>query len=555
MKRRERLAKHAWFGLQIVFTGGLTGLFAGIVITFYNILCEMAEDFSRGYYDFFRREPAFIPLLFAALFLGAVVIGGTLRALPFIRGSGIPQTEGAMRGLMRFAWFRTLTGMFAASLFTVFMGLSAGAEGPSVIMGGACGAGVGRAFRRNIIARRYELTAGACAALAVAFNAPVTGLAFAFEEGHRRFTPEVFLCSFASVITAVVTRNVLRWALGLSTGAVFTTFSFSADAAADGMFYLYVLLTAAVCALAGAAFYYLLLLVKKLFGKIGFWKGMGRMLIPFLLAGAAGLITVNVMGGGHAFIESLGSGASGVVSVFSLPLWATLLIVAVLKFAVTLVNMGAGVPCGAFVPMLAIGAGLGALMSLACRAMGMDPAYSDALILIAMSAFFTSVVRAPVTGIVMAVELTWSFAFALPLVAGVAVGYAIGAVLRVQPLYDRLLEDQLQEAALPLSPVSARFCVRGNCMAAGRSVRDILWPAGVRACTVERGGQMLVAEGGRRLAEGDVVWVTGESSAPEECLEALAQTLGDRLEEPISSGQPSAEGVRPSADPPDREDT
>ena len=83
--------KRLGYGLQIVLVGMLTGLFAGVVVTFYNIPAVMAEDFARGYYGFFRDNPAFIPLLFAALFLGAVVVGGTLRFLPMIRGSGIPQ--------------------------------------------------------------------------------------------------------------------------------------------------------------------------------------------------------------------------------------------------------------------------------------------------------------------------------------------------------------------------------------------------------------------------------------------------------------------------------
>lgn len=380
MKQKiQNLGNKAHYGAQIVSVGALTGLFAGLVVTLYNVLASMAEEFSRGYYDFFREHPAFIPLLFAALFVGAIVIGGVLKFIPMIRGSGIPQTEGATRGLIRFKWYQVLTGMFACSLFTIFMGMSAGSEGPSIQIGGACGYGMSNMLRRGDLVRRYQITGGACAGLAVAFNAPLTGMAFAFEEAHKRFTPEVFVCSFSSVIVAIITRNLLRPAMGLATGSTFTTYAFTSP---DMFSYLYVILAAFICALAGVGFYFLVFRAKKLFSKITFWRGTGKMLIPFMLAGAFGLITVNVMGGGHEFIESLGSLSHGVESVFSSPLWATLLIVIVLKFIVSIANMGAGVPCGVFIPMLAIGAGMGALLSLMCIQMGMDPAYSDALIMI-----------------------------------------------------------------------------------------------------------------------------------------------------------------------------
>ena len=125
MKQKiQNLGNKAHYGAQIVSVGALTGLFAGLVVTLYNVLASMAEEFSRGYYDFFREHPAFIPLLFAALFVGAIVIGGVLKFIPMIRGSGIPQTEGATRGLIRFKWYQVLTGMFACSLFTIFMGMS-----------------------------------------------------------------------------------------------------------------------------------------------------------------------------------------------------------------------------------------------------------------------------------------------------------------------------------------------------------------------------------------------------------------------------------------------
>ncbi len=296
------------YGFQLVAVGMLTGLFAGLVVTLYNALTKNAEAFSRGVYAYIRENPAFVPLLFVALFLGAIIVGGVVKFIPMIRGSGIPQTEGATRGQIHFTWYKVLTGMFAASLFTVFMGLSAGSEGPSIMIGGASGYGTSDMLKRNETIRRYQVTGGACTGLAVAFNAPLTGMAFAFEEAHKRFTPEVFVCSFSSVVVGVLTRNLLGPLVGLSTGSTLSTYV--CPDSVNLLSYLYILLGAVVCGLAGVGFYFLVFKAKKLFSKVTFWKGIGKMTIPFVLGGAFGLITVYAMGGGHELLEHLGGGMS-----------------------------------------------------------------------------------------------------------------------------------------------------------------------------------------------------------------------------------------------------
>lgn len=540
----KKFGGKANYGFQIVAVGALTGLFAGLIVTLYNALAKMCEHFASGmFYGFFRDNPAFIPLLFLALGVGAIVIGGVLKFIPMIRGSGIPQTEGATRGLIRYKWYQVLPSMFACSLFTIFMGLSAGSEGPSIMIGGASGCGVSDVLKRNATVRRYSITGGACAGLAVAFNAPLTGMAFAFEEAHKRFTPEVFVCAFSSVIFAILTRNLLGPCVGLGTGATFTTFVFDTQAFTDYKFYGFVLFAAILCALVAVGFYFLLFLSKKLFAKVTFWKGMGKFLIPFLAGGAFALITVNVMGGGHEFIEHLGSGSKEALeSVFSSPLWATLFIVVVLKLILTVLNLGAGVPCGIFIPMLAVGAGLGALLSLLCVEMGMPAEYADILVMVCMATFFTTVVKAPITGIVMVVELTWNFTFLLPAILGVAVGYLLGDLFRTEPLYDKLLDGILEGEKKEHREITARLRVTDGSLAVGRAVRDVLWPAGARIALIGREGRMFIPDGNTKLELGDVLTAVGETADEEEFLELLTETVGERLDaESVPPPEPPSE--------------
>ena len=513
------------YGVQIAVVGVATGAFAGVVVTLYNMAASALEGVARGYYDFFRESPAFIPLLLAGLALGGVVIGGVVRALPTIRGSGIPQTEGALRGLMRFGWFRALTGMFASSLTAIVLGLPAGAEGPSIMIGGMCGQGMSELTRRNALVRRFQITGGACAGLAVAFNAPLTGMIFAFEEGHRRFSPGIFACSLTSVIVAVIVRNALRAAFGLDTAQFMTTYALSVADLEAPLFYLFVLLASVVCAALGVAFARLTGIARRFFSRVTFLKGAGKFMLPFVLAGAAGLLTVFSMGGGREFISAMGSLSEETVSVLSSPLWASLLIVVAVRLVLAVLNMGVGVPCGAFVPMLAIGAGTGGLLAIACGAMGMDPAYTDALIVICMACFFTTVVRAPLTGIVMTFELTWNFAFLLPVAIGVAVGYFAGELTRTTPVYDGILDDMLVDPDL----AGTRAYVRRltvTAETAGKALGDIALPRGAKLTLFERRGRVSVPSADTVAEIGDVLTIEGAGDPESEDVQTALPRTG-----------------------------
>ncbi|MCD8309383.1 MAG: chloride channel protein [Clostridia bacterium] len=486
----------------------LTGLFAGVVVTFYNICAGYGEEYSVKLYTLILDNPAFIPLLVIGLAAGALVIGTFVRFVPMIRGSGIPQIEGAARGVVRFKWYVTMCSMFAASLACIFMGLPAGAEGPSLEIGGCAGSATGNLLRRNLMTKRLQIAAGSSAGLAVAFNAPITGMIFALEEAFRSFSAQVFVTSAISVITAILTRNALRSAMGFSVGFSFDSFTFN-EMSITGC--LYVVLAAIIVSLAGALLYHMVMLVKKLFKKITFFKGAGKYIIPFVAAGAFGLITVYAMGGGHSFIEALGTGGTGDISVetiFGSSVVVTLIIVVLIRFVSVVLDMGCGVPCGVFIPMLAIGAGLGAVLSVAFQAMGMDPAYTDYLIIICMAVFFTTVVRAPITAIVMVFELTGQFTNCLPVLIGVAIGYFMGELLRLDPIYEKCLDMFIEEENINTNAKKERVnvTVQPDSSADGRIVRSLIWPAGGLVVeVVSADGHRFVPDGKTKLHAGDTI--------------------------------------------------
>ena len=504
----------------------LTGLFAGTVVTLYNICANFGETYSVMLYTLVVENPAFVPMLLIGLAAGGIVVGTIAKFVPMIRGSGLPQTEGAARGVIRFKWYVTMCSMFAASLACIFMGLSAGAEGPSLEIGGCAGSAVSTLLKRNQMARRLQIAGGASAGLAVAFNAPVSGMVFALEEAFRSFSPQVFVCSAVSVICALFTRNALRPAMGFSVGYTFDTFTFSSI---DPMSCLWVALAAVIVSLVGVAFYHLIFISKKVFKHVRFFKGTGKYIIPFTLSGVFGLITVYAMGGGHRFIESLGSGSSEVISVFGLALLISLIIIVVIRFVSAVLLMGCGVPCGVFIPMLSIGAGIGAILSLIFQKCGMGSEYSDYLIIICMAAFFTCVVKAPITGLVMIFELTGQFTNLLPALMGIAIGYLIGIIFHTEPIYEKSLDMYIKEEKLYENVHVERVTVaiQPGSRADGQKIRAIIWPTnGLVVEIIHSDSVKSVADGETILHAGQNIVFECETDDKDEMYDYLYSIVG-----------------------------
>ena len=529
-KLKKNLKLFADNGINLVLISLLTGLFSGVVVTFYNILAHIGEETSVELYSLLRENPAFIPLLFLGLGAGAIVIGTFVRFVPMIRGSGIPQIEGAARGIIRFKWYVTMCSMFAASLACIFLGLSAGAEGPSLEIGGCAGEAVGKTLKRNQMIRRLQIASGSSAGLAVAFNAPVTGLFFAMEEAFRSFSPQVFICAALSIVTALFTRNAIRPALGYGIGFTFESFIFPDKF--SFMYCVWVIPAAIVAALAGVGFHYAVFATKKLFKKITFLKKAGKYLIPFLLAGAFGLVTAYAMGGGHDFIEALGSNGTGeiqITKVFGLAVVVSLLIIFVFKYIAGVLAMGCGVPCGVFIPMLAMGAGLGAILSIGFMGIGMDPAFSDYFIIICMAVFFTTIVRAPITGIVMVFELTGQFTNFLPVLLGVAIGYLISMLFKLEPIYEKNLDMFIEEEKIyeKFKKERVTLTIQPHSKADTAKVRSIVWPANglvVEVTTAE--GVTIVPDGESLLNSGDTIVFECETDSLEELYGYLYDIVG-----------------------------
>jgi len=323
-------------------------------------------------------------------------------------------------------WRRVLPVKFLAGLTGIGGGLALGREGPTIQMGGATGLMVSGWFRvtPGEGERKALISAGAGAGLAAAFNAPLAGVIFVLEELHGAFTPVIFVAAFLASVTADVVCRVLT-----GETPVFSLHGMPAPALGA----IPIALVLGLLAGFGGV-----LFNRCLLGSLDFFERF-RVRPPFLVGAAAGLIL-----GLAAWIypEVSGSGAPLAERAFSGAIalrWVLVLVAA--RFVLTMVSYGSGAAGGIFAPLLVIGALGGLATGILAHALTPGLAPQPAIFaVLGMGALLTSIVRAPLTGIVLMIELTGQYDFMLPLLVSCFAAYGIAEALGNEPIYEALRE-------------------------------------------------------------------------------------------------------------------
>jgi CIC family chloride channel protein len=108
------------------------------------------------------------------------------------------------------------------------------------------------------------------------------------------------------------------------------------------------------------------------------------------------------------------------------------------KLALTVTSYAPGAPGGLFAPLLVIGAALGGALGNALLPVSGGGPDVAAFALCAMAAVFAGSVRAPVTGVVLLVEMTGAVGSLPALALASALGWGVARLLRDPPLYEAI---------------------------------------------------------------------------------------------------------------------
>ena len=395
---------------------GVGAVLVGLVALVFADLANLAIEIFRGRIAVI----AWLPLLVTPMGVVAIVLA-TRRFTPQGKGSGIPQViaaaedpENSLDGLISLRVGIAKLLMTAAGLLA---GASVGREGPTVQVSAAIMARVHRFFRVPLTPG--VIIAGGAAGVAAAFNTPLAGVAFAIEELANAFEQRVAML----VMTAILIAGIVS--LGIAGDYVY--FGTMPATLGLGRTLLIAPVAGVLGGLSGGLFARLVLAItyhrRRYLGPLARRPILWALLCGLAIA-AIGIATGVTWGTGYAEAKAAVEGVPE-------SLWF-----GPGKFVSTLLSTVAGLPGGIFSPSLATGAGVGNLL---CLLFPHDP--RGAVVLLGMIAYFTGVVRAPLTAVIIIVEATASRGMILPLFASALIADASARLVCRDKLYHALARE------------------------------------------------------------------------------------------------------------------
>lgn len=500
------------YQLVLVGEGLLVGIFGGAAVTLYRMSLSAAERFLRFITGLAGGHPLAVVGWFAVLAVLCFIVCRLMLWEPYTQGSGIPQTDAEVMGRINMPWHRVMAAKFIEGTLCAFGGLSLGREGPAVQLGAVSGKAVSRGFKRGRGEERLLMTCGAAAGMSAAFGAPLTGVLFALEEIHKEFTAPLILTVMAS---SVASDFLVSQVLGVSPvlKLVFLRDLPHTD-------YLIVCALGVVCGLLGALHNKGMFDCQdKLYGRIEKYLPYSRIAIPFAIAGVAAFAFPQLMCGGDAIIELM-------TSHYNQPL---LLLVGLLvgKYLFTTVSFASGAPGGTLFPLVVMGVLIGAIFGTCVIDLtGMPQEYIANFVVMGVAGLFAGVVRAPVTAVVLAFELTGSLDALLSVTIVSIIAFLVANLLEIDPFYEHLLANLL--GSTPYDPQSNgkagekvlhSYWVGAGSQLEGKLIRDIDWPRDVRVVTIDRAGQEIVPTGSTRLMALDEILLIMNTDTEDESQE------------------------------------
>lgn len=496
------------FKFRLALEGAVVGAFSGCVIGFYRFCLEEIDQHRMLLYSFFRdASPLYVVGWIIVLMHMAGAVSWLVRFAPLSVGSGIPQIKGNILGVYKTNWWRIIVAKVLSCIMAVGAGLSLGREGPSIQLGGMAGQGISRIFGRSRMEERCLISSGAGAGLAAAFNAPLASVMFTMEVIHRTLSPIVLLPTLVAALVATLVAHVI---FGRNTifdipSLIFVEFKILPHIMCLGIF----------LGLAGVVFNKVMLNSGSLYKLPCFKNNFLKFLFPMLLTIPLGFYLPQILGGGDAIVAQLVHHDNGLK-------FLVFLLGAKLLF--TMISAGSGIPGGTLQPMLVMGALCGYIYAAIMIQAGLLPAlYTVHCVVFAMAGIFTASVRAPITGIILILELTGTFKHLVPLALVTLFAYSVAEFFHSPPIYDETLrramatdKDNLAVMVKPNTRNIVEIPIESGSIADGKMLCKVAWPGNSLVVAVKRGEHDIIPRGDTRLLAGDYIYVIADNKYVQE---------------------------------------
>lgn len=446
VSRIPRLRMAIWSTrlIRVTTASVLAGILIGAVGGSFRWCLEQAEVWRDRLVLWSHGNPyiGWIVPVAAALVAVALARLLVLKIAPSASGSGIHRVEAVMAGEIEPGTNLVLPVKYIGGILALGSGMALGREGPTVQMGATIGHMVAPLLVQGKDDQNVVLAAGAGAGLAVAFNAPIGGSMFVFEELTSSFTPWLLVATLSAATFAV---TVMRWMIGNK-----YVFFVLPGTAPVGFTNWYFLALGGVLGAVGAAYNLLTLRLLDLTERLAKYPALARAAAIGAVVGLIAFFAPAMVGGGDTLTQSIFSGQVpllGVLAVF------------MVRFFLGPWSYAAETPGGMFAPLLLVGTAFGSTFGAIVQ--HINPAQSPTNVefaIVGMVALFAASVRAPLTGIVLAIEMTGRGDLTLSMLAAALGAMLVAMLLKSPPIYESLRQRMLErEKGPPISEDSVRL--------------------------------------------------------------------------------------------------
>lgn len=425
----------------VLLWAAIAGLITGLIGGLFRLLVSATLNSRVQWIESLKGMPwlgaiASIVLSAIMVYLGFLLMR---RYAPDTSGSGIPQIEGMLEGYFPLIWQRVLPVKFISGILLLGGGMVLGREGPTIQMGGSIGKMVASWFRATHEQTRVLVAASAGAGLTTAFNAPLAGILFVFEEMRPTFQNSV--SAYRAVTLACITATIgLQLLLGNGPTLKLTQFEIPPLAS----LWIFAVLGVA-CGVIG--YYFNLLLVRCLnfFANL---RGLSYKLIGLYVGAFVGLMA-------WFYNPTTGGGEEMIIWSFdNVQPSHVLLILFLVRFGMTFLCYGSGAPGGIFAPLLS-------MATLFCLGIARQThdwfpnalPHPEVLTIAGMGALVAATVRAPLTAILLTIEITANYLLILPILVSCLAATMTAHSLGGRPIYTVLLERRLIQSGHPNPPM------------------------------------------------------------------------------------------------------
>ncbi len=474
-----------------ILYGIIIGLLAGTVISVFRLLIVSLMKIMTSIYVKGMHNLEFLLVALAINLVIGLLVGLFVKKQPLIKGSGIPQVEGQLLGELDYKWWSILWRKFVGGVLAIGSGLYLGREGPSIQLGSTVGQGFSESLKLDETSEKIMISSGAAAGLSAAFNAPIASTIFVLEEIYSDFATNIWLVSLTAAISSDM---VVTDVFGLKPVFYMPTSSLPIK------YFFWVILFGIILGILGRLYQVCTLNIDKLYRWLFKFPSYLFGVVPLIIVIPLGGFFPGLLGGGNNLILNLSP------TKFSL---AVLFLFLVIRFVFSAVSYGSGLPGGIFLPILCLGAVIGAIFGKTLLLLGLlNQTYFASFIIMGMAGYFACISKAPFTAILLITEMVGSLNHLLGLATVSLVAYLVVDLLGGSPIYFAMMENLLPTIKKNLHLASARAArvilpVFVGSQVDGKKISNVSWPEGSLLIKIERKGVEIVPNGQIRLKAGD----------------------------------------------------